>query len=73
MLCMNAEGIQAMLRIKPFVPFEVRLSSGEVHEVRHPENALILKTNLLIGFPEKDTFALCALSRITETRPLQRA
>lgn len=70
---MNAEAIQSMLRIKPFVPFEVRLSSGEVHEVRHPENAVVLKSNLFIGFPERDTFALCALSHITETRPLQRA
>ena len=69
---MNAEAIQAMLRIKPFAPFEVHLSSGEVHEVRHPENAMLLKTNLLIGFPEKDSFALCALSHVTEVQPLQR-
>lgn len=70
---MNAEAIQAMLRTKPFVPFVVHLSDGEAHEVRHPENAMILKTNLLIGFPEKDTFALCALSHVTEVQPLQRA
>lgn len=31
---------------------------------------MILKTNLLIGFPEQGGFALCALSHITETRPL---
>lgn len=70
---MNAEAIQAMLRVKPFVPFEVHLSSGEVHEVRHPENAVVLKSNLFIGFPEKDSFALCALSHVTEVQPLQRA
>ena len=70
---MNAEAIQAMLRTKPFAPFEVHLSSGEVHEVRHPENAVVLKSNLFIGFPEKDTFALCAMGNISEVQPLQRA
>jgi hypothetical protein len=70
---MNAEPIQAMLRIKPFAPFEVHLSSGEIYEVRHPENAMLLRTNLLIGFPEKDSFALCALSHVSTVQPLQRA
>lgn len=70
---MNADTIHAMLRSQPFAPFEVHLSNGEVHEVRHPENAVLLKSNLFIGFPEKDTFALCALSHVSSVQPLQRA
>jgi hypothetical protein len=48
-------------------------ASGEIFEVRHPENAMLLRTNLLIGFPEKDSFALCALSHVSAVPPLQRA
>ncbi|HQU45446.1 MAG TPA: hypothetical protein PK867_21705 [Pirellulales bacterium] len=70
---MNVEAIHALLHVKPFVPFEVHLSSGEIHEVRHPENAVVLKSNLFTGFPEKDTFASCALSHVTEVQPLERA
>jgi hypothetical protein len=70
---MNAEAIQSMLRIRPFAPFEVRLSNGEAYEVRHPEVAMLLKTNLLIGHLESDSFDLCALSHIASVEPLQRA
>ena len=34
---MNAEAIREMVRRQPFVPFVIRLSSEETHEVRHPE------------------------------------
>ena len=55
---MNAEAIQAM--------FERRgLCSPP------PENAMLLRTNLLIGFPEKDSFAFCALSHVSTVPPLQ--
>ncbi len=70
---MNTEAIYAMLRQQPFAPFEVRLSNGDVHEVRHPENAVLLKSNLFIGFPERDSFVLCALSHVLSVQPLQRA
>ena len=69
---MNIEAIQSMLRIKPFAPFEVRLSNGETHEIRHPEVAVLLKTNLFIGYPETDSFVLCALSHVASVQPLQR-
>ena len=70
---MNAEAIQSMLRIQPFRPFEVHLSNGEVHEVRHQENAILMKSNLLLAYPEKDSFVFCALSHVANVQPLQRA
>ena len=70
---MNADAIQTMLRIQPFRPFEVHLSNGEVHEVRHPENAIVMKSNLLLAYPEKDSFVFCALSHVSNVQPLQPA
>ena len=34
---MRLQAIQAHLRKRPFVPLRVFLSTGETHEVRHPE------------------------------------
>ncbi len=69
---MNIEAIQAMMRRQPFAPFEVHLSNGEVHEVRHPENAVLLMSNLLLVYPEKDSFVVCAWSHVAGAQPLQR-
>ncbi|HUY33776.1 MAG TPA: hypothetical protein VMV69_13580 [Pirellulales bacterium] len=70
---MNTEAIQAMMRRQPFAPFEVHLSNGEVHEVRHPENAVLLKSNLFLFYPEKDSFVISAVSHVAGVQPLQRA
>ncbi|HUY93328.1 MAG TPA: hypothetical protein VMV10_31670 [Pirellulales bacterium] len=70
---MNAEPIQAMLRRQPFVPFEVHLTNGEIHEVRHPENAILMKSNLMLVYPEKDSFVIAAMSQVSNVQPLQTA
>lgn len=70
---MNTDAIQAMVRRQPFVPFEVHLSNGEVHEVRHPENAILMKSNLLVVYPENDNFVICSLSHISNVQPAQSA
>lgn len=36
-IAMNAETIREYLRRKPFEPFVIRMSNGEIHEIRHPE------------------------------------
>lgn len=65
--------LKEMLSRRPFVAFEIHMSSGEVYQIRHPDNAILLRTNLLIGFPRTDRFALCALLHISEIRTLQAA
>lgn len=35
--------IRDYLQAKPFVPFKIGLSDGSVHELRHPENAMLTK------------------------------
>ena len=62
-----------MLRRRPFEPFEVRLSNGDVHQVRHPEFAFVLRSNMLIGYPDSDRFAVCSLLHIASVLPLHAA
>jgi hypothetical protein len=71
---MNAEAIQALLRRQPFEPFELRMSNGEVHQIRHPENAALGRTRLAIMYPdtETDRMVICDLQHINTveaTRP----
>ena len=61
---MNAETIREWLGRRPFEPFVVRLSNGELHEVRLPKNVLILRSRIIIGYPESDRAVHCALEQI---------
>jgi hypothetical protein len=61
---MNAEAIRELLRHQPFEPFEVHMTSGEVHLIRHPEQAFLAGTRLLIYFPETDRLAWGSLLHI---------
>lgn len=67
---MDASPIQSLLRRQPFVPFEVHLSNGEVHEVRQPNNLVLLKSNLFLFYPEKDHFVISAMSHVSNVQPL---
>jgi hypothetical protein len=51
---MNAEVLRRPLTRQPFEPMRVRMSSGEVFEIRHPEIASIAKSGLVIVLPEPD-------------------
>jgi hypothetical protein len=54
---MNAEAIRELLRRRPFEPFEVHMTNGEVYLVQHPEQAFLAGTRLLIYYPETDRLA----------------
>jgi hypothetical protein len=49
----TAESIQARVRQQPFVPFRVVTSSGETHDVVHPELIMVGRRFLEIGVPAK--------------------
>lgn len=66
----NAEAIQAMLRRQPFAPFKVHLSNGETHEIRRPECVIALKSNLFVGYPENDRFAIIPMPEVAKLQPL---
>ena len=68
---MNAESIREMLNRRPFEPFEVVMSSGERHIVKHPEFAILLPSRVIVTDPAADQAAILSLMHITEMRPLQ--
>ena len=69
---MNYEAMQELLRRQPFEPFEIRLSNGEKHEVRHPEMALLLISRVALALPN-DRMVICPLRHIASVETLQSA
>lgn len=51
---MTLDTLRAMLTRRPFEPMRVKMSNGEVFEIRHPEMATLTKTGLIIVLPESD-------------------
>jgi hypothetical protein len=67
------EMIREWLNRRPFEPFVLRLADGEAHEVRHPENVVLLKSRIIIGYPETDRVVHCALIHVDSIESLQMA
>jgi hypothetical protein len=61
---MTREQVQELLAERPFVPFKIKLSSGDSLHVRHPENAMLLKSVLYVGYPEEDRAVHCTWHHI---------
>ena len=70
---MNMDTIREWLRREPFEPFAIRLSNGEVHQVRHPENVALGKTRIAISYPETDRMVHSSLVHINSIEALQTA
>jgi hypothetical protein len=51
----------------------MRLSDGETHVVRHPENIAIGKTRLAIVYPEMDRFVHLSLIHVNSIETLRAA
>jgi hypothetical protein len=69
----NAEYFRQLLRRQPFVPFAVHLSNGETHVVRHPENATLTGTRLVVVDPDVDSVMACSLLHIANVEILAMA
>jgi len=53
---MNPDEIRNLLRHDPFEPFRIKLSSGDVYDVRDPNSVALGKNRLFIAFPEGDSW-----------------
>jgi len=62
---MSPQMIKSLLQQQPFAPVEVRLSSGEVHRIPHPELAWLAGSTLYVYYPEKERVAWCSLLHVT--------
>jgi len=72
---MTATNVRDLLRQKPFRPFRLVMSSGESYEVRHPEMALVLKNDILVGTDVVDNdmpaeFRICPLLHVATVEPM---
>ncbi len=72
---MSFRELQKRLQHRPFEAFRVVLSSGESHEVRHPEMALLLKGGIEIAEPDAkgeppEVATWCSLLHTTAIEPI---
>lgn len=70
---MNADTIREFARRQPFQPFVIRMLNGEVHEVNHPECVIVLKSKIVVGYPDDERTVHCALIHINSVEALQPA
>lgn len=68
---MNPVAIGELRQHRPFIPFVVRLSSGESYEVKHPECVAIAKTRIVVTDHDEDRVAVCNLMHVKSVDDLQ--
>jgi len=72
---MTVQTFRNLLKERPFKPFRLVMSSGQSYEVRHPEMALITKSDILVGVDIEDDgvpaeFKICSMLHVTAVEPL---
>lgn len=72
---MTVQTFRDLLARRPFKPFRLVMSSGQAHEVRHPEMAMLTRTDLLVGVDVEDDgvpaeFKICSLLHVTAIEAL---
>jgi hypothetical protein len=72
---MTVQTFRELLTQRPFKPFRLVMSSGRSYEVRHPEMALLTKSDILVGIDETEEgvpaeFKICSLLHVSAIEPL---
>ncbi|MBI1831645.1 MAG: hypothetical protein HYR84_09370 [Planctomycetes bacterium] len=72
---MTLQTFRKLFSQRPFQPFRLVMSSGKTYDVRHPEMALLTKTDILVGIDIADDgvpaeFDICSLLHVTAVEPL---
>lgn len=72
---MTVQTFRDLLTRRPFQPFRLVMSSGQTHEVRHPEMAMLTKTDLLVGVDDAGdgipaAFRICSLLHVATIEPI---
>jgi hypothetical protein len=71
--CMCHDYFLELLSRRPFEPFAVRLSNGELHAVRYPGCAILTRTRLGIADPDADKIIVCTLLHMASVEMLRPA
>lgn len=72
---MAIQTFREMLARRPFQPVRIILSSGQSYEIRHPEMAMLTRTDLLVGVDVADDgvpaeFKILSLLCVTAIEPI---
>lgn len=72
---MTLQAFRELLGQRPLKPFRLVMSSGQSYEVRHPEMALLTRTEIFVGTDVAEDGVpaeckLCSLLHITAVEPL---
>ena len=72
---MTFQVFRELMTQRPFQPFRLVMSSGQTYDVRHPEMALLTRSDMLVGIDETDEgvpahFKICSLLHVTAVEPL---
>jgi hypothetical protein len=51
---MTVQTFRELLARRPFKPFRLVMSSGQTYEVRHPEVAMLTRSDMLVGTDLED-------------------
>jgi hypothetical protein len=70
---MTIDTLQEILGRRPFEPFRVVTSSRERYDIRHPENAVLLRNGLIVAYGSTngslpEHFAALSLLHITAVK-----
>ena len=73
---MTTGTFKEMLTKRPFQAVRLVMSSGQTYEIRHPEMALLTRTDILVGIGEADdgvpaAFKICSLLHVTAIEPIE--
>jgi hypothetical protein len=72
---MPLRAVQQALTKQPFHPFRIRLSNGNVYEIRHPEFAALTRNSIFVGSPTDggeapDRMVECDLLHVVTIEPV---
>ena len=75
---MTVQTFRELLSQQPFRPFRLVMSSGQSYEVRHPEMAMLTRTDMLVGVGDTDEgvpaeFRICSLLHVATVEPISAA
>ena len=73
---MGMQDLIDILRVRPFVPFRIYATDGRTHDVRHSDQALVLRSVVVLpiispeGVPERqESLSLVHVVRVEQLTP----
>ncbi len=74
---MTVQTFHDLLHEKPFRPFRLVMSSGQSYDVRHPEMAMLTRSDILVGIGDvrdgvPSRFKICSLLHVTAVEPIEQ-